>query len=146
MPPESFGAHGRKAQAAVDAAVNERTPADALLESASQATVDGVGERIPVVAEERSPGMPAPFATVQNLPLRSLVPSPLQPRTAREKAFAGPTFDELVQSVQGHGVLSPSKVRARGPQILPGKTVLDPGREAAEQSAHGYELVAGERR
>ncbi len=90
--------------------------------------------------------MPAPFATVQNLPLRSIVPSPLQPRTARENAFAGPKFDELVQRVKVHGVSSPIKVRARGPQILTGKTVLDPVREAAEPSAHRHELVAGERR
>ncbi len=59
---------------------------------------------------------------LRNLPIDSLGPSPIQPRTVFDEA----ELDELAQSIKQNGVLQPILVRQR--------------------AAGGYEIIAGERR
>jgi ParB/RepB/Spo0J family partition protein len=101
MSLEKFVAKGRAAQDAVDA----------------------------IVGEIRG-GVPMEKATlVQEIPVKDVHKSPFQPRHDRENAFAGPKFDELVESVKARGVIEPIIVRHRTVENMP-----------------AFELVIGERR
>jgi ParB family chromosome partitioning protein len=64
----------------------------------------------------------AQAGALRNLPIDSLSPSPLQPRTTFDEA----ELDELAQSIRQNGVLQPILARQR--------------------AAGGYEIIAGERR
>lgn len=118
MTLERFVAKGRAAQEAVDAAVTEHTPADALL---AGETVDGVGVRIttPPGGEE-----------YRYIPLGDITLSPTQPRDRAR--ISGPKFEELVASVRENGVKTPIVVR-----YIPHLEGSPPLK---------YELIAGERR
>jgi ParB family chromosome partitioning protein len=67
-------------------------------------------------------------SSLQIIPLSHIVPSKTNPR----KTFAGPEFDELVESIRMHGVLQPVLVR--------------PMFDGDDGDLVHYELVAGERR
>jgi ParB/RepB/Spo0J family partition protein len=67
-------------------------------------------------------------ASLQTVPLAKIVPSKTNPR----KAFEGPEFDELVDSIRAHGVLQP--------------VLLRPVFADEDGKLERFELVAGERR
>ena len=75
----------------------------------------------PTPAAEMQPGVVEPGEKVQQVPLSSIVASPLQPRTE----FAAEALGELVDSIRQHGIIQPLIVR-----MVNGK----------------HELIAGERR
>lgn len=75
----------------------------------------------PAPAPEMQPAVVEPGEKVQQVPLSSIVASPLQPRTE----FAPEALQELVDSIRQHGIIQPLIVR-----MVNGK----------------HELIAGERR
>jgi ParB/RepB/Spo0J family partition protein len=117
MSLEKFVKQGQAAQEAVDAAVNEATEADALLETAGEATVDAEFEPSQEVVEQR----------VEVLAIEAVRPCDTQPR--RADRMDPQKFAELVASVREKGILQPILVRP------------DP-----ERPAPAWQIIIGERR
>ncbi len=82
----------------------------------------GLSALLPERPQSPSAAAPAPGGAVAEIPVDSISPNPLQPRTV----FEPEKLAELAQSIRANGIIQPLIVRRSGPDR--------------------YELVAGERR
>lgn len=90
--------------------------------------------------------MPVPTTPGMEIPLAQIVPSKTNPR----KSFNGPGMDELIASVELHGILQPVLVRPRELTAADvedwNETLHTIGQGDRDLERAGYELVCGERR